>query len=69
MHQGALVLAGDATTADALSTALFVLGPERGLAVLGRFPGVEAVWVDPAGSVVTSAGLAERLEILYPPTR
>lgn len=39
------VLAPDAETADALSTALYVLGPERGLATLRLHPEVEALWV------------------------
>lgn len=39
------VLAPDAETADALSTALYVLGPEAGTSLLGRYPGVEALWV------------------------
>jgi thiamine biosynthesis lipoprotein len=34
------VIAADAATADALATALVVLGPERGDAVAARFPGV-----------------------------
>lgn len=39
------VTAPEAETADALSTALYVLGPEAGLARLGAFPGAEALWV------------------------
>lgn len=39
------VTAEDAETADALSTALYVLGPEQGLARLEAFPGAEALWV------------------------
>lgn len=39
------VLAPDAETADALSTALYVLGPAAGKALLGRYPGAEALWV------------------------
>ena len=44
--ESATVIAADATLADALSTALMVLGPERGLALAERTPGVEAVLVD-----------------------
>jgi thiamine biosynthesis lipoprotein len=36
------VLAADATTADALATAVSVLGPERGSALLAKFPGTAA---------------------------
>ena len=40
------VLAGDCLTADALATALFVLGPDEGLPLLAaRFPGVEALFL------------------------
>ena len=40
------VLANDCLTADALATALFVLGPQEGQAVLARsFPGVEALFL------------------------
>jgi thiamine biosynthesis lipoprotein len=40
-HDGASVIAADSTTADALATALTVLGPERGLALAARL-GVQA---------------------------
>ncbi len=39
------VLASDAERADALSTALYVLGPEKGLEMLRGLPGTEALWV------------------------
>ncbi len=40
------VLAGDCLTADALATALVVLGPDEGLRLLdSRFPGVEALFL------------------------
>ena len=46
----ATVVAPTATLADGLSTALFVLGPERATALLARsFPAVDAVLVVPAG--------------------
>jgi len=42
------VIAPDATTADALATALSVLGPEAGQDVIGRFPGCAArfMWME-----------------------
>ncbi|MBI3449329.1 MAG: FAD:protein FMN transferase [Acidobacteria bacterium] len=59
------VVAKSATVADALSTALFVLGPERGFAVARRF-GVEAAFTIPAadGGVPRTAATPgfERLE-------
>jgi thiamine biosynthesis lipoprotein len=39
------VLAPDSTLADGLSTALFVLGPRRGFAVMEHFPECSAFWV------------------------
>ena len=40
------VLADDCLTADALATALLVLGPDDGLRILrGGFPGTEALWI------------------------
>ena len=45
------VLAGDCLTADALATALFVLGPDEGLPLLAaRFPGVEALFLVRVGA-------------------
>ena len=38
------VIAPDAATADALATALVVLGPERGAGVAARFPGTVVRW-------------------------
>lgn len=53
--RSATVISPSATQADGLSTALFVLGPERGLALAESLPGVDAVTVDAAGHVgVTS---------------
>jgi len=40
------VWTSDATTADALSTALLVLGPDASAAVLARFPDVGVLFVD-----------------------
>lgn len=61
------VLSVDATSADALSTALFVLGPEKGLALVERLAGVEAVLVDKDNRVHLSSGLSSRI-VLGAPT-
>lgn len=45
------IIAPDATTADALSTAVNVLGPEKGLALIERLPNVEAILI-PTGQAV-----------------
>jgi thiamine biosynthesis lipoprotein len=62
------VMARDALTADGLSKSLFILGPEKGMALLKKLPGVEAVWVDAENKVHTTPGLADRVKILKRPT-
>ena len=52
------IIGPDATTTDGLSTSVFVLGPERGLELVARMPGVEAVIVRRDGKVLYSPGLA-----------
>jgi len=53
-----------AVDADALATAVFVLGPDEGLALIERTPGAAAVVVtgdgDSVGRVLVSSGLGER---------
>jgi len=61
------VIASDAVIADAFSTALMVMGKERGLELATRTPGLEAVFVDDAGGLTVTPGLAGRLELLRPP--
>ena len=53
------VIAPSAMDADALATGLFVLGPERGLALVERTEGVEALFFDPELEVVWSSGFPE----------
>lgn len=67
--RSATVLSPDPVLADALSTGIFVLGPERGLALAERLERVEAVLVDDSGEVLVTTGLQDRLEILHPPAR
>ncbi|HTM18997.1 MAG TPA: FAD:protein FMN transferase [Kofleriaceae bacterium] len=62
------VMARDATTADAWSKPLFILGPVDGMKLLAKVPGLEAVWVDDKNQVTVSAGLKDKLKILHPPT-
>ena len=52
------VVTEDSGLADALSTALFTLSVEEGQALLQRFPGVEALWVNLDGTLVRSAGFS-----------
>lgn len=61
------VRAPEATLADALATAIFVLGPEAGLALAGRYPGVEAAVLAPDGAVYATPGLKARLPARWQP--
>lgn len=53
---GVTVLAPDAATADGLATALFVMGPQAGLQLVQRLPGVEALYIAEDGTQSASAG-------------
>lgn len=57
------VVAREAANADALSTAIFILGPERGMELVERIPGVEVFLVTSEMEIIFSSGLEERLEI------
>jgi thiamine biosynthesis lipoprotein len=52
------VIGPDATLTDGLSTTVFVLGRERGLALIEQTPGYEAVIVEASGMLSYSSGLA-----------
>ncbi|MDX1735719.1 MAG: FAD:protein FMN transferase [Halioglobus sp.] len=52
------VLAGRTYLADALATAVFILGPEHGMALVETQEGVEALIIDADGEMHRSSGLA-----------
>jgi len=56
--RSATIIGPDATLTDGLSTTVFVLGVERGMELVSRLPGVEAVIVDKDGRIFYSDGLA-----------
>lgn len=60
------VMAQDAATADALSTAIFVLGPGPGLELAERRRGVEAIIVDADNRVHMTSGFGPGLELYAP---
>lgn len=62
------IVARDATMADGLSTGVFILGPERGMALVERLPEVEAVIVTADNQVRISSGLQGRVTTRHPPT-
>lgn len=65
--RSAVVIAADATLADALSTALMIVGVERGLTIIESLPGVEVLMVDEQAQVHMSTGARTRVVILRPP--
>jgi FAD:protein FMN transferase len=62
------VLAPTSFLADTLDTAVFVLGAEKGLALVASVPGAEAVIVDAKNRVHMSPGLKGRLQLTRAPT-
>ena len=57
-----------AVIADGLSKGVFILGPEAGMALIERLPGVQGVIVSAKNEVLISSGLKGRLTILQQPT-
>lgn len=51
------VLANDAITSDGLSTAVFVLGLKKGLALINKLNGIDAILIDELGETHYSEGL------------
>lgn len=64
--RSATVLHPDPTLADALSTAVIVLGKERGLAIAQRL-GAEALLVDARGGLAMTPGFEAKIALLHPP--
>jgi len=53
------IIGPDAITTDALSTSLFVMGIERGMALANRLPDIDAIMIDNKGRFFYSNGLQE----------
>ena len=53
------ILGPEATLTDALSTSVFVMGPEQGLALIDRLDGIDAIVIDASGRMRYSADLEE----------
>lgn len=62
--QSVTIVARDGITADGLDTGVFVMGRERGLALIERLPGVGAIIVDRDGKVWISSYLKGRVRIV-----
>jgi thiamine biosynthesis lipoprotein len=61
------ILAPDGLTSEALSKTVFVLGVERGLALIETLPGIDAVVVDADGRMHVSSGLLDAGRAARPP--
>jgi len=55
--QSATVIGPDATMTDALSTSVFILGAQKGIALINRLPEFDAVVIDAQGQLHYSDGL------------
>jgi thiamine biosynthesis lipoprotein len=56
--RSATVIGPDATRTDALSTTVFVMGPQAGIELINSLDDVDAIVVTPEGRVLYSKGLA-----------
>ena len=61
--QSVTVVAKTGVMADGLDTGIFVMGPEKGMALIESLPDVEGIIVDQAGRVTVSSGLVTRLKL------
>jgi thiamine biosynthesis lipoprotein len=52
------IIGPDATTTEGISKSVFIMGPERGIRFAESLPGIDAVIIDGAGHMHTTAGLA-----------
>lgn len=57
--EAATIIAKDALTSDALSTAVFILGKENGIKLIEKLPGVEGLIVDTTGTIYKSSGFGK----------
>jgi thiamine biosynthesis lipoprotein len=62
------IWAPDATTADGVDDAVFILGPERGLKLVESLTGVGAVIVDKDSRVFISERVQGKVKVLKAPT-
>lgn len=56
--QSVTIIGNEALTTDGLSTAVFVLGPEKGLEMIEKLPGIDAIIIDDQRVMHFSEGLA-----------
>jgi len=59
--QSVTVISKEAMTADALATAIFVLGPEKGYDLCQKLKGPECLIVNKEGKMISSASLKDKI--------
>jgi len=62
--QSVTILCQEGRMADALATAVFVLGPEKGYSLCQKLEGVDSLIVDKEGKITISPGLKNRISFL-----
>ncbi len=61
---GITVIYPDPIIADAWATALFVMGPGKGLETVEKIPGMETIMVTTSGEILYSSGLENGLKVI-----
>jgi thiamine biosynthesis lipoprotein len=59
--QSVTILCKKGILADAMATAMFVLGPEKGYSLCQRVRGMDCLIVDKEGKIILSPGLKDRV--------
>ena len=62
------IVAESPVLADAIAKGVFILGPEKGMALVERLPNLEAVIVTAQNQVLVTKGLRDKFIQLAPPT-
>jgi len=62
--QSVTIVTKDCITADALATAVFVLGPEKGYTLCQKLEGVDCFIVGKDGKMIISQGLEDRISFI-----
>jgi thiamine biosynthesis lipoprotein len=62
------IAAASPVLADAIAKGVFILGPEKGMALVEKIPNLEAVIVTAKNDVLVSSGLKDRFVLLAQPT-
>lgn len=62
--QSVTILSKDGMTSDALATAVFVLGPEKGYSLCHRIEGTDCLILNKEGKMILSPGLKDRISFI-----